>query len=232
MRKSADRIFFFLQNEIEKRLFYGPHKKGSVMMKRILAACCCLLLLCAMGLGEGARALGDEPYFVHITNGAKVNVRSGPSTGYKSIGQVKPGEDFPFLAWEDGWFQIELDDGTRGYVAEEMGRVEDLGGNALALDLVRGYPHNVFGGMPGVIYVHVTHHRGVNVRSGASTNNKAYTEAHPGEYFELLNQSGDWYKVRCRGRNGWLSASLVTVEDAYGNPVSEREIQQYLRQIN
>lgn len=71
--------------------------------------------------------MGDEPHFVHITNGAKVNVRSGPSTGYKSIGQVKPGDDFPFLAWEDGWFQIELDDGARGYVAEEMGQVEDLG---------------------------------------------------------------------------------------------------------
>lgn len=168
---------------------------------------------------------------MHITNGAKVNVRSGPSTGNKSIAQVKPGEDFPFLAWVDGWFQIELDDGTCGYVAEEMGRVEDLGGDALALDLVRGYPHNAFGGMPGVIYVHVTHHRGVNVRSGASTKHKAYAEAHPGEYFELLDQSGDWYKVRCRGRNGWLSASLVTVEDAYGEPVSAGEIKAYIREL-
>jgi len=200
-------------------------------MKRMLAAgLCCLLLFCALNVGE-ARALGEFSYVVHITNGAKVNVRSGPSTSYKTIGQARPGEEYPFFCWADGWLGIVMDDGAWGYVAEEMGRAEDLMGNALSLEFVRGYPHNVAGGEPGTYYVHITHNRGVNVRSGASTKNKAYAEAHPGEYLELLDQSGDWYKVRCRGRNGWVSASLVTVEDAYGEPVSSREIKEYLRQF-
>lgn len=205
--------------------------KGSAAMKRILAAClCCLLLFCARGVGE-ARASGDDDYVVHITHGAKVNVRSGASTGTQSIGYALPGEEYPFFGWHDGWYGIVMEDGTCGYVAEEMGRVEDLEGNALYLEFVRGYPHNVVGGIPGMYYVHVTHTRGVNVRSGASTKHKAYAEAHPGEYFVLLDQSGDWYKVRCRGRNGWVSATLVTVEDADGLPVSAAEIKEYLRDL-
>ncbi|GIW68077.1 MAG: hypothetical protein KatS3mg099_025 [Candidatus Parcubacteria bacterium] len=54
-----------------------------------------------------------------------LNVREGPSTTYRRLRQVLPGETYPFTEVRDGWYRIELGDGEYGWVSGTY--VEELG---------------------------------------------------------------------------------------------------------
>ena len=61
----------------------------------------------------------EEPE-VHITHYRCVNVRSGPSTGYRVLCEAAPGESYPYLGTAYGWHCIELRDGRIGYVSNTL----------------------------------------------------------------------------------------------------------------
>ncbi len=46
-----------------------------------------------------------------------LNVREGPSTRYPRIGRVLPGEVYPFLEQQSGWYRIDLGEGKAGWVS-------------------------------------------------------------------------------------------------------------------
>jgi hypothetical protein len=46
-----------------------------------------------------------------------LRVREGPGTSYKEISKVKPGEKFPYLGEENGWYKIELQENKEGFVS-------------------------------------------------------------------------------------------------------------------
>lgn len=48
-----------------------------------------------------------------------LRVRSTPSTGGTEIGQVKPGETYPLIDENASWFEIELADGSKGWVSNQ-----------------------------------------------------------------------------------------------------------------
>lgn len=54
------------------------------------------------------------------------NVRSGPGTNYDIVGRVQPGERYQVVKQEDKWFQIQLKDGTTGYIAGWLVSVDGL----------------------------------------------------------------------------------------------------------
>jgi outer membrane lipoprotein SlyB len=66
-------------------------------------------------------------YFVAAKVVGLGNVREGPGTSYKIIGQIKRGERFPIVARDaakdDGtvWYRIRLEDGREGWVASGLG---------------------------------------------------------------------------------------------------------------
>lgn len=66
----------------------------------------------------------DEEGYVHITNRNRVNVRSGPGTGYKVIGEAKPGDWYTYHGTTKGWHLIQFEPGVYGYVANNMSEVE------------------------------------------------------------------------------------------------------------
>ncbi len=45
-----------------------------------------------------------------------LNIRSGPGTNYSKIGRAYPGENYPLLQEQDGWYKIEVDKETQGWV--------------------------------------------------------------------------------------------------------------------
>lgn len=53
----------------------------------------------------------------------------------------------------------------------------------------------------------------VNVRSGASTKNKILGKAHRGDGYDLIRTSGQWVKISFKGDYGWVSKSLVDIEE-------------------
>lgn len=52
-----------------------------------------------------------------------------------------------------------------------------------------------------------------NVRSGASTQNKIIGKAHRGDGYDLIRTSGQWAKISFKGDYGWISKSLVYIEE-------------------
>src|SRR3546814_13905040 len=47
-----------------------------------------------------------------------VLVREGPSTATAILGRLRPGDTARIVGEESGWYQVELPDGTRGYVSK------------------------------------------------------------------------------------------------------------------
>jgi type IV pilus assembly protein PilM len=45
-----------------------------------------------------------------------LNVREGPGTNYKKVGQATSGSEYDVLAEQDGWYQIKVDDKVSGWV--------------------------------------------------------------------------------------------------------------------
>jgi len=48
-----------------------------------------------------------------------LNVREGPGTIYEIVGKVSPGETYPLLQEEAGWFKIELSAGKGGWILKK-----------------------------------------------------------------------------------------------------------------
>ena len=66
-------------------------------------------------------ALGDT---VLITASKRVNVRELPDKGSKQVGLAQPQESYPLISIaENGWIQIELSDGVKGYISGKMGKI-------------------------------------------------------------------------------------------------------------
>ncbi len=65
--------------------------------------------------GEGQAAESSPPTLTVLYD--TTNVRSGPGTNYDVISRVQSGERYPILKSEGQWYQIQLADGTKGYVA-------------------------------------------------------------------------------------------------------------------
>ena len=80
----------------------------------------------------------------------------------------------------------------------------------------------------------VAHHRGVsrayvctrdrygylNLRSGPSLRNRIIGRINNRQYLTILRSSGNWYKVRYRGRIGWVSRDFVCRGNLYQTPQS------------
>jgi hypothetical protein len=46
-----------------------------------------------------------------------LRVRSGPGTANEEVGRVDPGEEFPFIEEDNGWYKIEYEDGQEGWIS-------------------------------------------------------------------------------------------------------------------
>ena len=65
-------------------------------------------------------SISDWDLLVYVTNPNPVNIRKGPHKSYSSMGTVSPKAILGYHGTENGWHCIELGDGTRGYIANNM----------------------------------------------------------------------------------------------------------------
>lgn len=62
---------------------------------------------------------------VRIRKGGNVNVRAESNSDSKKVGSAKAGATYPYLGVADnGWYKIQLEDGTVGYVSPNMSTLE------------------------------------------------------------------------------------------------------------
>lgn len=60
----------------------------------------------------------DLPYVkINKTPTGWLRVRSEPSMAGEEVAKINPGETYPFLDKQSGWYQIKLDNGEKGWIA-------------------------------------------------------------------------------------------------------------------
>lgn len=149
-----------------------------------------------------------------------LNVRSSPGQAGDIINQVKEGENFPVISSSNGWCKIELSDGSTGWIAgwyveykkQQSSRSFDKAG------LMQG----------------VVNAWDVNVRGGPGKDHPVITRVDRGECMGVIEQAGDWCKVRlAEGAIGWIADWLINIDTASATtPLQEEQLQNGSSQAN
>lgn len=164
------------------------------MMKQWLRTvlCTAALMLCIPALPVSAFA---EQATV---TGDKVNVRSGPGTGYPVAATLRSGTDVEVLDRSDpNWFQVRWDGGS-GYVFSVYLRLESeeaLQDAAVFLpqDPVPGYITGMY----------------VSLRAGPGTSYAILGTYSNGKALTITGSTGPWKAVTIEGKDGYVYESYV-----------------------
>jgi len=131
-----------------------------------------------------------------------VNIRSGPGTGFKIIGQAGGGSQYDVLDKSGGWYKIPSGGGW-GWISEQYVKIT-------VTTASRG---SVERSAPSGSGKAVVKGSEVNIRSGPGTNYNVVSSANKGDTLLLVDSAKDWYKVRTdNGGMGWVVAWLVDVD--------------------
>ena len=152
-------------------------------------------LVCEMpsgGSGGGAAEDGAPG----AINARRVNLRSGPSTDYKSLGRLDEGTALYVLSQSGSWYRVRIKfSGKTGYI------------HRLYVTL-SGIPDETKKEAGGAV-----NGSGVNLRSGPSTDYKSLGKLKKGTLLTILSLCGNWYQVRVNstGETGYMYKKYVTV---------------------
>ncbi|NLI13487.1 N-acetylmuramoyl-L-alanine amidase [Pelotomaculum propionicicum] len=149
---------------------------------------------------------------VAVVSGSSVNIRSGPDTSYGIIAQANLGDRLPVLDKSGDWYKVSLSSGASGWVAGWLVAVGTP--VATAPTPVNTTPAAGSGsadsGKTAVVTGSV-----VNVRNGPGTTNAVVGQVTQGQSLPVLEQSGDWVRVKLPvGSTGWVAGWLVSVQSA------------------
>ena len=136
-----------------------------------------------------------------------VNLRAGPSTDHATVTVLQPGQALHAGEVQNGWAEITLDDGTKGWVysrylasvaatmpAEEPAPAVDREANRRAV--VSGGDGNIEGRT-----ARIESRLAVLAEPGGDT----LFRTEPGERVRILDARGDWLKIRTAdGTVGWI----------------------------
>lgn len=164
-------------------------------MKRVVALAAVLVIV----LSIAPIAHAEQYATLYATQ--PVNIRSGPSTNYAIIGELKTGNAVQYLDKSGNWYIINYN-GLVGYVY----------GKYLA-----GLQAPVTPPTGTVSYV--VAQTNVNVRSGPSTKYGKLGAILYGQSAQLLGTSGNWYKIQWGSGSGYVYKKYFTVSStATTNP--------------
>lgn len=168
-------------------------------MKHIWIKMISLLLICCM---LPSFCLADSSKIVRITHYQKVNVRSGPSSSYRVLGEVSPDDTFPYLGSKNGWHCIQYTSTKTGYVY----------GNLSTVETIVNQPQEEVHDEESESVVYISHSRAVNVRRGPGKGYGVMCEVHPGEIYLYLGTASGWHCILLDdGSIGYVANNLTTV---------------------
>lgn len=128
---------------------------------------------------------------------SKLNVRTGPSTGYPVMHYLWKGNRVRLIGSSGSWYQIQLSDGRRGWVSKNY-----------MTDIIPGADQTLD------TYGVVTASK-LNVRFGPSTDYAIIHLLWNGNRVKVTGKTGSWYQIRLTdGRTGWVSGAYLQVGEA------------------
>ena len=129
--------------------------------------------------------LGSSSKVTGTVNASSLNIRSGPSTGTASLGQLAKGAVVTLLAQSGDWYKIEYN-GVTGYVLKTY--------------ITRG----------AAVQTGTVSASSLNVRQKASTTAASLGKLERGAVVTLTAQSGDWYKIKYGDGYGYVLKTYIT----------------------
>ncbi|MBO8163878.1 MAG: SH3 domain-containing protein [Brevibacillus sp.] len=144
-----------------------------------------LALLGSLVSAAPAWAVGTAKVQVTVD---KLNVRSGPGLDHAVISSVTANTTLPVLSEQESWTQVQLPDGSRGWVASWLVKP--------AADETASYIEST-----------VTN---LNVRSGPSETFAVIGQIQPGKAYPVVSKNGQWVQIkRSDTETGWVAGWLV-----------------------
>ncbi|MEW9667251.1 SH3 domain-containing protein [Ammoniphilus sp. 3BR4] len=131
-----------------------------------------------------------------------LNVRSGPSTSFQVIEQIANTQSFVRLDVQGDWVKIKLKNGAEGWTAGWL--TKEVSGNG------SGSPAK---SSPAPSLPKATvNGSNVNVRTGPDTANPVAGQVQSGDTLIVLEEKGDWLRIKKEGLEGWVANWLVNRE--------------------
>ena len=160
----------------------------------------------------------DSSFGTGTIQGTDVRVRSGPSTSYSVLGVEDTGETMPVTGVSGAWYKVSYN-GSTGYVHSaymSLSYGDSSSGSTSSSDSSSSSGSTDSG--TGTINAYY-----VRMRSGPSTSYSILGTYNKGTEMTVTGSSGDWYKVRYNGTDGYVYKTYLTLNSGDGFTVTEME---------
>jgi uncharacterized protein YgiM (DUF1202 family) len=167
---------------------------------------------------QSAGATTGAMVLVTVREGSTLNVRSLPSSSGAVVDMLFGGDKLPLVKEENGWYQVQFEDETTGWISKKFSVIE--GGTPVA-----SVPETVAVSQPKsktapwapdkkesedmvttVVVIKVPEGSSLNVRSAPSSQGQVLGSLKRGDMRPLLEEEGEWYQVKLQdGQAGWVS---------------------------
>ncbi len=180
-----------------------------------------------------------QPDGVVVKTTAAINLRKGPGTGYDRIQVVAKGTEVKAIAiGADGWYKVQLTDGTTGYFSADYLSIVSGDVNTLETEEIVSGDITTEDDTTEIVpsdteYVRTTV-SSLNLRSGAGTSFARIQSLSSGTVLEVLARTNNgWTKVKTsNGTEGYVSSEYVVKYDPSSAeatlPDGEASVHQYM----
>lgn len=152
------------------------------------------------------------------TTTANVNMRSGPTTGYKVLITVPKGKAVSYISTDkSGWYKVSYS-GKTGYISNKYSKLT-ITGVVAAIPAPAPAPAPTPAPAPVVtptpsvnaviqqtLYFTTAN---LTMRTGSSTKYASLLSIPKGTHLISLGTSGGWHKVSYNGKTGWVSGTYL-----------------------
>ncbi|MGL5867633.1 SH3 domain-containing protein [Clostridium chrysemydis] len=145
-------------------------------------------------MNENSRS-SNKGQVINVTT--SLRVRSGAGTSHSTIGYLKNGQTISIKGKSGSWYKIDFENKT-GYISEDF--VKLLNGDT--------NQNNSQSKSKGKV-INIT--SSLRMRSGAGTSHSTVAYLRNGQEFDILGKSGDWYKIKAEGKEGFVHKDYVKV---------------------
>ena len=140
-----------------------------------------------------------------------VNMRSGPSTGYGTVGVLRPGQEVRLIGMWGGWAQVATADGQGFVYSRYLNLSNEAAANAPQVQVAAIEPpaarveaeDQPRQAVPRGQTIRMT--RSVALRTDPSQGAQRFAVVGQGETVSVIGQRGRWLQVQARdGTTGWV----------------------------
>ena len=126
--------------------------------------------------------------YMEVT-GNSVNVRTGPSTSYKSIMKLNKGDKVEYISSSGNWSKIRYNE-KEGYISNTYIKSVSTTSTSTDIRIITG--------------------NSVNFRKGPGTNYSVIKSFNKGTKVEFISKENDWVKVNYNGTVGYVFSKYVS----------------------